>query len=156
MIVCNEKEKLLKKIEELKQQVEKLNNNYPKYMLATNKFKSRLFIVEFTNMYEGTVIATAENSEYPIQHNSKHWFDCSNKNKWKEVNNPNELCDKDLVECWDNAHPYTRRISFYDAKNTCLFSIDGTRDGAIYDNYRKLMPWEYPDWAIEAQKSLKN
>jgi len=48
-------------------------------------------------------------------------------------------------------------LRFYDAEHKCTFTaISGVRDGYRYENYRKLMPWEYPDWAIEAQKLLEN
>jgi len=49
-----------------------------------------------------------------------------------------------------------RNFRFYDSKNKRVFRLGGERDGLCYTDYKKLMPWEYPDWAIEAQKLLEN
>ena len=154
--MCNKKEKLLKKVEELKQQIEKLDNEYPKYMLAINVPKCRQFIVKFTNTNTGKVVATAEDSGHSINNERCKWVVYNNTSEWKEVNNPHELYDKDLVECWTNGFTHVRTLKFYDAENYSTFSVEGNRGSAFYDNYRKLMPWEYPEWVIEAQKTLED
>jgi len=151
-----EKEELLKKIDELKQQVEALDSEYPKYMLSYNKPKSNQYIVKFTSKCEGEVVAVSDDPLHSFGHISNAWTEHADISTWKEVTNPDELCDKDLVECWDDDDTHGRLYRFYDTENECSFDLDGTKNGVYYDNYRKLMPWEYPDWAIEAQKTLED
>jgi len=148
----NTKEKILQKIEELEQ----LDNEYPKYMLATNALKCKQFIVKFTDEHTGTVVAAAEDAPYKVGGKSDDWVCANNTDAWKEITNPNELYDKDLIECWNTSYTCTRHYKFYDANNKCTFSFEGKRYSHRYDNYRKLMPWEYPEWAIEAQKTLED
>ena len=59
-----------------------------------------------------------------------------------------------LVWAWDRPHTHFRVLGFYDAENNSLFSIDGKKDSLVYDNY---LPFEgnWPDWALEAYKTLK-
>jgi len=146
-----EKEILLKKIDELKQQVEQMDNEYPKYMLAFKKSKSEQYIVKFTSEHKGEVVAISDDPIHPLGHTNPGWTSCKDLDIWEEVTNPNKLCDKDLVECWDDNMKYARDLVFYDIKNNCVYTSEGRRDGYIYNNYRKLMPWEYPNWAIEAK-----
>jgi len=155
--MCNQKEELLKKVKELKQQIEQLDNEYPKYyMLATaSDRKYDQFIVKFTGLNTGAIVAKTEDVVYDIGDTCNDWVEHTSS-EWVETTNPKELCDKDLIECWDNDHTHAKSIRFYDAISNRAFSACGERRGVTYDNYKKFMPWEYPEWAIEAQKTLKN
>jgi len=149
-----EKEELLKKIEELKQRLKVLEDSeYPKYMLYMDCKKHNRYIVKFSGVCTGKVVATADINTVEIGHYADDWFPCTER-CWKEVTNPDILCDKDLVECWDNKYTHKRLLKFYDAKNKATYDYEGEHGGFSFENYRKLMPWEYPDWAIEAQKTL--
>ena len=147
------KEMLLKKIEELKKEVENLDNEYPKYMIFNASSKCEQFIVELTEDTVGKVVAVADNSIHKIGYRDREWTIKSQPNLWNATTNPNELCDMDLVECGNDK--CSKMYRFYDAKNKCTFKGAGNRDGAEFDCYRKVMPWETPDWAIKAQKLLK-
>jgi len=64
--------------------------------------------------------------------------------------------DKELVWCWNDGYPFSRCLRFYDKKNKLTFNSDyGERGSAKFDNYA---PYEveWPDWAKEAQKKLKD
>lgn len=150
------KKEILQQIKELKKQVEQLDSEYPKYMLAINQDKHKQFIVKFISEKEGIVVATAEKALYEIDYRINFWSECSDTEVWKEVSNPDELCDKDIVECWDDKYTHCRLYRFYDAKNNCVFSEEGHRNGPIYQHYRKLMPWEELDWMGEAREVLEN
>jgi len=148
-----DKEKLLEKIEELKQQVELLDSEYPKYMIYNGCRKSGRYIVKFSGECTGEVIAKADECALKIGYYSDEWV---LSQSWQEVTNPDILCDKDLVECWDNRYTHKRLLKFYDAKNKATYDYEGEHGGFRFENYRKLMPWEYPQWAIEAQKTLED
>jgi len=128
---------------------------YPKYMLYVGCNKYSEYIVRFDDDYTGEVVAVAHNSQIEIGYYSDDWMTHTNM-RWQEVTNPDILCDKDLVECWDNGDTHMRTLKFYDDKNKCTYSYAGGRNGINYGNYRKLMPWEYPQWAIEAQETLED
>ena len=93
---------------------------------------------------------------YPIGIESKSLIEHTYKDTWK----PLPVCPKtgffhgQLVWAWDNDHPHFRVTAFYNAENSCLFSIDGKKDSLGYDNYL-LFEGDWPDWALEAYKTLK-
>jgi len=150
------KEEILQKIEELKQEVEKLGSEYPKYMWSHNNSKSNQTIVKFVGECIGEVVASTAESVHGVGYKNENYIPCTDKTIWKEVTNPSELCDKDLVECWNSDYTHTRHYKFYDTKNKCTFFYDGSRGGVNYVNYRKLMPWEEMPWVKEARKTLEN
>jgi len=154
------KVELLAEIEKLKKQVEEYceyASDYPKYMLAYNHQKSEQYIVRFVSKTYGEVVAVSDNASYMVGCSSEEWIEHTNTEYWKETTNPNELCDKDVVECWDDNYIALRCIKFYDAKNSRTYdTYDGERNGAGYENYRKLMPWEEPEWCEEARKTLED
>ena len=135
-------------IEELSALIENSGKSaYPIYCqhLTTNK------IVRFTDLSEGVVVKSGSDwRAYPIGLESECFID------WK----PLPVCPKtgffhgQLVWVWDNDHTHFRILAFYDAENSCLFSIYGEKDSLAYDNY---LPFEgnWPDWALEAYKTLK-
>lgn len=76
-------------------------------------------------------------------------------NTFKEVKPEVKLKDKQLVWAWDDDTAAGRNSRFYDAKNNCVFYLDGNRNGDKYANYE---PYEgkYPNWAKKAVKQLKD
>lgn len=75
-------------------------------------------------------------------------------NTFKEIALEVILKDKQLVWAWDDDTAAGRNIGFYDAKNNCVFCLDGQRCGRDYCNYEPY-EGEYPDWAKEAVKILE-
>ena len=65
------------------------------------------------------------------------------------------LKDKELVECWDEDDTHRHMFKFYDKVNSCTFRFNGTRDASDYDNYKKV-EGEWPEWAVEAVKTLED
>ena len=76
-------------------------------------------------------------------------------NTFKEIQPVVELKDKQLVWVWDDDTTAGRNIRFYDAKNNCIFRLDGQRHGCEYDNYEPY-EGEWPEWAKEAVKILED
>ena len=126
---------------------------YPIYCLHLPTGK----IVKFTDLSEGVVVKSgSDRNMYPIGLESKRLIEHIYKNTWK----PLPICPKtgffhgQLIWAWDNVHTHARRIVFYDAENGCAFSRQGKKNSFVYDNY---LPFEgsWPDWALEAFKTLK-
>ena len=72
-------------------------------------------------------------------------------NTFKEVKPEVKLKDKQLIWAWDGDTAAGRNIRFYDAKNNCIFGLNGKRDGCDYCNYEPY-EGEWPEWAKEAVK----
>ena len=87
---------------------------------------------------------------------SKRLIEHIYKNTWKPV----PVCSKtgffhgQLVWAWDKEHTHYRTLAFYDAENSCVFSIRGKKSILSYDSY---LPFEgnWPDWTLEAYKTLE-
>jgi len=137
----------LERIEEIEKELALLKaqckeEEYPKYMLAYTLPKDKQYIVKFTSINKGTIVSSSCNSCYKIGYVSTSWTQHTNTDIWKEVTNPNELCDKDLVRCWNNISTYRREIKFYDSKYKRTFSYKGRRHDDTFANYEKIMPWD--------------
>ena len=126
---------------------------YPIYCLHLPTDK----IVKFTDLAEGVVVKSGfDRNVYPIGQESKRLIEHTHKNVWKPV----PVCSKtgffhgQLVWAWDKEHTHYRTLAFYDAKNSCVFSICGKKNRLSYDSY---LPFEgnWPDWALEAYKTLE-
>ena len=140
-----------KEIEALKNQVtEKEEIKYPIYCKSIGSS----LVVEFTRLNEGNVVV---NSRYDsIGEYRTNWHDYNNNNVWQQL----DVCentgffDGQLVWCWSDVNTHSRYLRFYDVKNKSTFYYNGTRDGTRFGNYE---PFEgnYPDWALEAFKTLK-
>ena len=76
-------------------------------------------------------------------------------NTFKEIQPVVELKDKQLIWAWDDVNFAGRNIRFYDAKNNCIFWLNGQRNGCEYDHYEPF-EGEYPEWAKEAVKRLED
>ena len=143
-------------IEELNRLVEgsKYISLYPIYCQHLHSDK----IVKFTSLKEGILVKNGlgETDIWPVGYSANNWTDCDSKDDWK----PLPVCQKtgffhgQLVWAWDNEHTHFRISAFYDVENSCLFSIYGKKNSLAYDNY---LPFEgnWPDWALEAYKTLE-
>lgn len=141
-------------IEELSKLIEDSENSkYPIYCrhLPTNK------IVKFTDLSVGVVVKSgSDQNKYPIGLESECFIEHTYKDTWKPI----PVCSKtgffrgQLVWAWDNEHTHFRVLAFYDVENSCLFSIYGKKNSLAYDKY---LPFEgnWPDWALEAYKTLE-
>lgn len=138
-----------KEIEALKKQSKKEEFEYPIYC----KLKYSSLVVKFMGLY-GEVVVNC--SQYKIGDKSTTWTSHTDTDVWQQL----EVCKKtgffdgQLVWCWDNNDTHIRYLKFYDAKNECTYQCDGNRYGSVFDNYE---PFEvnYPDWALEAFKTLE-
>lgn len=79
--------------------------------------------------------------------------ECKNISEWDliEVWTPQ---DKEPIWAWDYTDTVSRRLSFYDNINKCMFKYDGTRNGLPYTNYAKVEHVE--QWMLDAQTKLQN
>lgn len=126
---------------------------YPIYCLHLHSAK----IVKFTDLSEGVVVKSGSDwRAYPVGIESKGLIEHTCKNSWK----PLPVCSKtgffhgQLVWAWDKEHTHYRTLAFYDAENSCVFSIHGKKNRLSYDSY---LPFEgnWPDWTLEAYKTLE-
>ena len=140
-----------KEIETLKKQnSEKEEFTYPIYC----RFKNSSLVVKFTALQTGEVVVHT----YPYNVGDKHndWRIHTDNTVWQQL----DACEKtgffdgQLVWCWDDNDTHMRYLKFYDVKNKRTYKFDGTKCG---NHYSKYAPFEgnYPDWALEAFKTLK-
>ena len=139
-----------KEIEALKKHSEEEEIKYPIFC----RFKDWSLVVKFTGLKSGKVVVN--NSYYNVGYKCDDWRIHTDTIVWKQL----DVCEKtgffdgQLVWCWDNNQTHFKCLRFYDAKNKCTYYSDGKKDGAFYENYT---PFEgnYPDWALEAFKTLE-
>ena len=139
-----------KEIEALKKQSKEEEFTYPIYC----KLKDSSLVIKFTGLQTGEVVVNNRHEQVGKKFNK--WIEHTDTEYWEKL----DICEKtgffngQLVWCWDNNDTHFRRLRFYDAKNKCTYSYLGGRGGSNYDNYT---PFEgnYPDWALEAFKTLK-
>ena len=141
-----------KEIEALKKQnTEKEEINYPIYC----KNKDTSLVVKFTGLKSGEVVV---NNMFHDEVGKKRndWVEHTDANTWQQLDvcEETEFFNGQLVWCWDNDDTHVRTLRFYDVKNKCTYQFDGIEDGHDYDNYEKF-EGNYPDWALEAFKTLK-
>ena len=140
-----------KEIEALKNQVtEKEEIKYPIYC----NLKKTSLVVKFTELQFGEVVV---NSKYTnIGCKSTNWRSHTDTYVWQQLDVCEEtgFFDGQLVWCWDSRHSHRRILLFYDVKNKLTYDSSGKRVGFSYDSYE---PFEgnYPDWALEAFKTLE-
>ena len=77
------------------------------------------------------------------------------KNNWTELKLPWKPKDREFVWAWDENDNCRRALLFYDAKNNCCFSYNGTSDGPTYDHYAPF-EGEWPQWAKDALVYLED
>ena len=78
--------------------------------------------------------------------------------EWKPIvfDEKRGIADKQLVECWGEGYTHCRLFRFYDAINKHTYDCYGNRKGASWENYRPIPYVDYPEWAIEAEKTLED
>ena len=74
---------------------------------------------------------------------------------WTELKLPWKPKNKELIWAWDEDSSCRRVLLFYDAKNNCCFSDNGTSDGPEYDHYAPF-EGEWPQWAKDALVYLED
>ena len=74
---------------------------------------------------------------------------------WTELKLPWKPKNKELIWAWDKDSSCRRVLLFYDAKNNCCFSNNGTSDGPEYDHYAPF-EGEWPQWAKDALVYLED
>ena len=142
-----------KEIEALKKQsTEKKEFEYPIYC----KLKDSSLVVKFKGLKNGKPVVN--NAFNNVGNKSFLWQNHTDTNVWQQL----DVCEKtgffdgQLVWCWDDDYTHVRYLKFYDAKNKCPYIFNGNRyeESDCYDNYE---PFEgnYPDWALEAFKTLE-
>ena len=74
---------------------------------------------------------------------------------WTELKLPWKPKNKELIWAWDKDSNCRRVLLFYDAKNNCCFSDNGTNNGPEYDHYAPF-EGEWPQWAKDALVYLED
>lgn len=69
---------------------------------------------------------------------------------------PPELLDKWFCEFFENGTSHIKIVGFYDVVHECAYSNDGKRQGRYYDNVVPIPRHLWPEWAVEAQKTLED
>ena len=139
-----------KEIEALKKQSEEEELTYPIYC----RLEDSSIVVKFTGLTTGELVIGNEYKKGGKRCNE--WIKHTDAKYWKRLDVCEEtgFFDGQLVWCWDNEDTHFRVLKFYDAKNKCTYQFDGTKNGSNYDNYA-LFEGNYPDWALEAFKTLE-
>ena len=86
----------------------------------------------------------------------EHGHPYTNDEIWEIIPNPYELRDKDPIWCWEDFAISMRCIKFWDDKNKVPYTYKGKRNGMKCDNYKKVLPWDEPNWVKEARKHLED
>jgi hypothetical protein len=126
---------------------------YPIYMQS---IESKV-IVKFTGLHEGYLVDDVRGGRDIGQFNHG-WYPHTDANAWQPIafDEGRGIADKQLCECWFNTHTHCRVLRFYDAVNKCTFNVKGKRNGISYDDYIPIPYADYPEWAIEAEKTLED
>ena len=152
LITSNEWNALSKeqRIDELQRQIDGLKNEteYPVFCYA----KEANHIVRFDGLKSGVVV---KKGFWKFGHKTDDWNPHTNTNVWKTLpyNKERGLYHTQLVWCWDDS-THEKTLSFFDAINNCVFSYKGELKGAMWNNYEPYQG-EWPQWAIEAHKTLE-
>ena len=139
-----------KEIEALKKQSEKEEIKYPIYC----KLKGSSLVVKFKGLTTGELVIGNEYQK--VGEKCNEWIKHTDTNYWQQL----DVCEKtgffdgQLIWCWDDDTTHYRMLRFYDVENECTYYYDGYKGGNHYTNYE---PFEgnYPDWALEAFKTLE-
>jgi hypothetical protein len=124
---------------------------YPLYMQA----KVSKVVVKFTGLTTGDVVVVGKGC-YTIYPNC--WLPHTDTTNWQPITFDEErgIADKQLCECWGVHETAGRSLRFYDAKNKCAYNSYGKHFYAPWDNYHPIPSADYPEWAIEAEKTLED
>lgn len=110
------------------------------------------FIVRFDDYETGTIVMS-DNKNWKIGFIFEKWISCINSDAVETVEiNGQTFYDTQPVLAWDHTD-FVRYIGFIDAKNNCLFSSRGERNGWKPEH---IMPVKHiEDWIIEAWQKLR-
>ena len=128
---------------------------YPIFKRSRNGGK----IIKFTDLQTGVVVWKGRYFR-DIGDTDITWIPHIDTDTWEDVSYDSErdLWDTQPVYVWDNATHF-RDIAFYDAIKQARFSSIGTRGGIrgglSYTRYEAIKPEHYPEWLLEAHKTLK-
>jgi hypothetical protein len=134
---------------------QKIDITYPIYMQAKNNKQ----VVKFTGLNSITVLVQGiDEHSQKVGFKSDSYIPHTNTDYWQPIafDETRGIADKQLCECWARWYTHSRVLRFYDALNRCAFNNEGKRDGNVWDNYRPIPYADYPDWAIEAEKTLRD
>lgn len=107
-----------------------------------------IFIEKQVNYKTANSINAALNKEW-----TRNWKHCLSIEDYEKM--VNEPKDKQLCWCWNNDESHKRTMKFYDKENKVTYYYDGKRHGNRFENYEPIPREEYPQWAIEAEKTLE-
>jgi hypothetical protein len=128
---------------------------YPIYMQS----KHNKEVVKFTSLTTGVVVVASKfSSDRSVGYRASDWVEHTNTATWQPIAFDEQLgiADKQLCECWDNGYTSGRALRFYSAKNKFAYTVEGKKAWVHYDNYLPIPYADYPDWAIEAEKTLED
>lgn len=155
LITSNEWNALTKKqrIDELQRQIDELKNEteYPVFCYLFDSDKP--IIVRFDGLKSGEVI---KQGSLEFGHKADDWNPCTNKNIWEPLsyNKERGLYHTQLVWVWDKSIKGHRVLCFYNAVNDSTFNYKCELNGVKWNNYEPYQG-EWPQWAIEAHKTLE-
>jgi hypothetical protein len=138
--------------EQCKQQPE---FEYPIYVQS----KHNKSVIKFTGLTTGVVVVSGKYlSDDLVGIERTNLCQHTNTNYWQPIAFDKEcgIADKQLCECWNDMDTHSRSLRFYDAKNKTTFLYNGVRDAHGWGNYRPIPYADYPEWAIEAEKTLED
>jgi hypothetical protein len=129
---------------------------YPIYMQS----KEHKRVVKFTGRTDGCLVVADEKGtdSKNIDRFGSNWISHTDENHWQPITFDEErgIADKQLVDCYISLWSHVHALAFYDAVNECTFDRFGNRNGSLYDKYHPIPYADYPDWAIEAEKTLED
>ena len=135
-----------------------LDTRYPIFKVC-NKDTNKAVVVKFTGLNSGEVVFAMPKSDYKVgftfKCGLKHTDEC-----WEDVeyNLERGLFDKQPVLCWNVVKgkvKSAKTINLYDAKNDCVFTLNGKRNGRKYTKYMKY-PHPNDEFIVEMFRTLKD
>ena len=115
----------------------------------------------YTNGESARILCVdSPHTEFPVvsmdESGQIHQHTANGSNSWTTVHLIEEWIpqDKEPVWVWEYDNTNTRRVSFYDNTNKCMFKYNGERSGPIYSNYAKIEHIE--QWMLDAQAKLQD
>ena len=148
----------MKDLQALEEQYKKLGEEIEKLKTKPQKtFK--------LNIHSGLIIGESKGSRGRVAKQDSI-YDVGDEDTWHDTDNTNNWVDlpicfetgfyhKQLVWCWYNDNTHRRELRFYNAINNCTFTPNGYCKGMRFSNYA-LFEGNWPDWALEAFKTLKD
>jgi len=127
------------------------------YPLYKKDVKSNL-IVKFDGLTSGIVMRGVKH-RWRTDESHTNWVTHTDTSHWAPIkyNETLGIFDKQLCECWDNHMTHSRAIRFYSVEKGGAYTPDGKNIyGSKYHNMKPIPFDQYPEWALEAEKTLEN